>query len=69
MVRECSEEIEEKIETLMIWEVVELIYRDKRLWSSFKPMVENPFQFKPVTDQDIIDFLDTDLPKQYEPQH
>lgn len=47
--------------------MVELVYKNSRMWSFFKPLVDFPYEFKGVTDEDIIKFLDKDLPKYYDP--
>jgi hypothetical protein len=60
--RECSEEIQEVIEKMLLAEVVEEIYLGAKLLAGFKPFIETPFEFRQIADQDIYHFLHAQLP-------
>lgn len=62
LLRECAEEMQEKIENILIAEVVEELYTNPRVYSLFKPYIERPFEFKQITDFDILSFLQEELP-------
>lgn len=65
--RECSEELQEVIEQMLVGEVVEEIYMSGRLLGGFKPFIETPFEFRQIGDQDILHFLQVQLPPLFQP--
>jgi hypothetical protein len=39
------------------------------MYALFKPYIEHPFEFKHITDFDIVSFLDTELPRFFQAPH
>ena len=43
-------------------EIVEEVFLNAKMYTLFKPYLENPYDFKQITDSDIYAFLNTELP-------
>lgn len=54
--------MQERIESILVAEIVEEIYTNNKMYIVFKPYIEKPFEFKQITDFDIFHFLAQELP-------
>lgn len=49
--------MQERIENILIAEVIEELYSSTKMYALLKPYIERPFEFKQITDFDIFSFL------------